>query len=103
MSRRPMRFARQVLALQIGLVVLITGVGFALAATLLDRSLVDQYGQRALGVARSVAADDDLAAAVADPARHARVAAKAERARSATGALRARSACLLYTSDAADE
>ncbi|GAA3359438.1 sensor histidine kinase [Saccharopolyspora gregorii] len=87
MSRRPMRFARQVLALQIGLVVLITGVGFAVAATLLDRSLVDQYGQRALGVARSVAADDDLAAAVADPARHPRVATKAERVRDATGAL----------------
>ncbi|MCX2734336.1 sensor histidine kinase [Saccharopolyspora sp. NFXS83] len=87
MSRRPMRFARQVLALQIGLIVLVTGIGFAIAAVLLDRGLVEQYGQRALGVARSVAADDELARGVADPALHPLVATKAERVRAATGAL----------------
>lgn len=87
MSRRPMRFARQVLALQIGLIVLVTGIGFAIAAALLDRGLVEQYGQRALGVARSVAADDELARGVTDPALHPLVAAKAERVRAATGAL----------------
>lgn len=87
MSRRPTRFARQVLALQIGLVVLVAGLGFALAATLLERSLVDQYRQRALSVARAVAADAELARAVADLAAHPQVAAQAERARRATGAL----------------
>lgn len=87
MSRRPMRFVRQVLALQIALIVLVTGIGFAIAAALLDRGLVDQYGQRALGVARSVAADDELARGVTDPALHPLVADKAERVRAATGAL----------------
>lgn len=87
MSRRPMRFARQVLALQIGLIVLVTGIGFAIAAVLLDRGLVEQYGQRALGVARSVAADGELARGVTDPALHPLVATKAERVRAATGAL----------------
>ncbi len=82
-----MRFARQVLALQIGLIVLVTGIGFGVAAALLDRGLVDQYGQRALGVARAVAADDQLARAVTDPALRPLVADKAERARAATGAL----------------
>ncbi|WP_338596401.1 sensor histidine kinase [Saccharopolyspora sp. SCSIO 74807] len=85
--RRPMRFARQVLALQIGLIVLVAGVGFALAGSLLERSLVHQYGQRALGVARAVAADAELAANVADPASRPLVAERAERARRATGAL----------------
>ncbi|GAA4873537.1 sensor histidine kinase [Saccharopolyspora cebuensis] len=87
MARRPPRFARQVLALQVGLVALVTGVGFVLAATLLDRSLVEQYGQRALGVARAVAADPDLARATAagDPAGLVRD--RAQRVRQATGAL----------------
>lgn len=86
MSRRPLRFARQVLALQIGVIVLVAGVGFALAAVLLDRNLVDQYGQRALGVARAVSADAELARAVSR--NHQPVARDAaERARERTGAL----------------
>ncbi|MER7082572.1 sensor histidine kinase, partial [Saccharopolyspora kobensis] len=65
MSRRPMRFARQALLLQIGLIALVVGIGFVLVASLLDRALVDQFGQRALAVAHAAAADTDLAAAVA--------------------------------------
>ncbi|WP_249124722.1 ATP-binding protein [Saccharopolyspora erythraea] len=86
MSRRPMRFARQALLLQIGLITLVTAIGFLLVASLLDRNLTDQYGQRALGVARAVAADTGLAGAVAGGAQQA-VRDEAERAREATGAL----------------
>jgi two-component system CitB family sensor kinase len=88
MARRPMPFLRQVLALQIGLLVLVVGVGFALVGWLLDRTLVDQYGQRALAVARSVAADGELGEVAAthhDPDHL--IQARAERVRLATGAL----------------
>jgi two-component system, CitB family, sensor kinase len=82
-----MRFARQVLLLQIGLVALVAGVGFALVGWLLNQNLTDQYGQRALAVARAVAADPVIGDAVqqADP-RHV-VQARAESARLATDAL----------------
>lgn len=86
MARRPMRFARQVLALQIGVITLVAGVGFAFAAVLLDRNLVDQYGQRALGVARAVAADAELARAVSQDQQPI-VRDAAERIRQRTGAL----------------
>src|SRR3954462_10738057 len=52
-----MRFSRQVLLLQIGVVVLVVGIGVALVSVLLSRHLTDQYGQRALAIAKSVAAD----------------------------------------------
>ena len=52
-----MRFSRQVLLLQIGVVVLVVGIGVALVSVLLRRTLTDQYGQRALAIAKSVAAD----------------------------------------------
>jgi two-component system CitB family sensor kinase len=81
-----MRFARQALVLQIGLITLVTAIGFVLAASLLDRNLVDQYGQRALAVARAVAADSDLVGAVAGGDLP-RVREQADRARAATGAL----------------
>ncbi|GAA2785112.1 sensor histidine kinase [Saccharopolyspora taberi] len=81
-----MRFARQALAFQIGLVALVTAIGFVLVASLLDRTLVDQYGQRAVGVARAVAADAGLADAVAR-GDLATVRETAERTRAATGAL----------------
>ena len=84
--RRPMRFARQVLALQIGLIVLVAGVGFALAGSLLERSLVHQYGQRALGVARAVAADAP---------RHARAIASAAIIRASPPSPAARSAATI--------
>ena len=81
------RFARQVLALQIGVVVLVVGVGFFLVNWLLDRELTDQYGQRALAVAWSVAADPTVADAAAREDPDHVVQARAERVRQRTGAL----------------
>ncbi|NJC65200.1 sensor histidine kinase [Planosporangium flavigriseum] len=52
-----MAFARQVLLLQIGVVALVVGVGFVLVGWLLNREIVQQYQQRALLVAQSVASD----------------------------------------------
>ncbi|SHE94865.1 sensor histidine kinase [Streptoalloteichus hindustanus] len=87
MSQPRMPFARQVLLSQVCLVTLVVGVGFALVGWLLERHLVHQYEQRALAVARAVAADGDVAAAVVrdDPERV--VQARAERVRLATRAL----------------
>ncbi|MEU4254464.1 sensor histidine kinase [Amycolatopsis sp. NPDC026612] len=52
-----MRFSRQVLLLQIGVVALVVGLGVALVSVLLRSTLTDQYGRRALAIAKSVAAD----------------------------------------------
>ena len=81
------RFARQVLALQIAVVALVVGVGFVLVSWLLDHELTGQYEQRALTVAWSVADDPEIgeAAAREDP-QHV-VPAEAERIRTDTGAL----------------
>jgi two-component system CitB family sensor kinase len=57
---RGMRFTRQLLLLQIGLVTLVVGIGFGLVAWLLDQSLQRQFEQRALNVARTVASDRQL-------------------------------------------
>ncbi|WP_338743060.1 hypothetical protein [Actinomadura luteofluorescens] len=80
-------FARQVLILQVGVVVVVAVLGYGLVAWMLDGRLRDQYGQRALTVARSVAVDPQIAAAVAagDPA--GLVQDRAERVRVRTGAL----------------
>jgi two-component system CitB family sensor kinase len=76
-----------VLALQVGVVVLVAAVGYALFAWLLRGELRHQYEQRALAVARGVAADPVIAAAVAaDDPRHV-VRDRAERVRRATGTL----------------
>jgi two-component system CitB family sensor kinase len=82
-----MRFARQVLVLQIALVALVVGVGFALVGWLLNRDLEQEYGLRALSVAHAVAADFTLADAVqtGDPQRI--VQARAEQTRVVTKAL----------------
>jgi two-component system CitB family sensor kinase len=81
------RFARQVLALQIGVVTLVVGVGFVLASWLLDRELTDQYRQRALAVAWAVAGDPAIGdAAARDDPEHV-VPARAEEVRSRTDAL----------------
>jgi two-component system CitB family sensor kinase len=81
------RFAHQVLALQVGVVILVAAVGYALFSWLLRSELQHQYGQRALSVARGVAADPVLGDAVAagDP-RHV-VRERAERVRRATRTL----------------
>src|SRR5690348_4146881 len=60
-----MRFSRQVLLLQIGVVVLVVGVGVALVSVLLRTTLNEQYGERALAIARSVAADPVVVAGAA--------------------------------------
>lgn len=52
-----MRFTRQVLLLQIGVVALVVGLGVALVSWLLRSTLTEQYGLRALAIAKSVAAD----------------------------------------------
>jgi two-component system CitB family sensor kinase len=57
---RRMRFTRQLLLLQIALVAAVIAIGFALVAWQLNRSLERQYEQRALAVARTVAADPAL-------------------------------------------
>ncbi|AHI00332.1 sensor histidine kinase [Kutzneria viridogrisea] len=87
MSQPRMPFARQVLLLQIGLVALVVGVGFAFTGWLLNDNLTHQYEQRAVAVARAVAADPDIGAAVAQADPQHVVQARAERARLATGAL----------------
>jgi two-component system CitB family sensor kinase len=52
-----MRFTRQVLLLQIGVVALVVGLGVGLFSGLLREALANQYGERALAVAKSVATD----------------------------------------------
>ncbi|WP_026412937.1 sensor histidine kinase [Actinomadura oligospora] len=80
-------FARQVLILQIAVVVVVGCAGYALVAWRLDGELRDQFGQRALTLARSVAADSDIGRAVVagDPGHV--VQDRAERVRRRAGAL----------------
>lgn len=63
------RFAHQVLILQIGVVLLVAVTGYGLAAWVLRNELRHQYGQRALTLARTVAANPGLGdiAAAGDP------------------------------------
>ncbi|MFE0022875.1 ATP-binding protein [Amycolatopsis sp. NPDC059021] len=60
-----MRFSRQILLLQIGVVVLVVGLGVALVGVMLRGTLTEQYGQRALAIARSFATDPQVVAAAA--------------------------------------
>jgi two-component system CitB family sensor kinase len=86
-TRPPMRFARQALALQAGVLIVVVGVGFALVSWLFDDELTQQYGSRALTVAHTLAADPAIAAAAAgDDAQHI-LPGRAEAARAASGAL----------------
>jgi two-component system CitB family sensor kinase len=86
-ARTPMPFARQALALQASVLLVVVGLGFALVGWLFDDELTGQYGARALAVAHTLAADPAIAeaAAVDDPG-HA-LPARAEAARAASGAL----------------
>ncbi|WP_225730230.1 MULTISPECIES: sensor histidine kinase [unclassified Nocardia] len=59
------RLRTQVLILQIVIVTLTLGVAFAVFGYVSDRRLGDAYGQRALAVARTVAADPQVRAEVA--------------------------------------
>ncbi|HEV8566261.1 MAG TPA: sensor histidine kinase [Actinoplanes sp.] len=85
--RPPMPFARQVLALQAAVLIVVVGFGFGLVGWLFDNELTQQYGARALAVAHTVAADPAIAeaAAIDDPGRT--LPGRAEAARAASGAL----------------
>jgi two-component system, CitB family, sensor kinase len=88
MSVRPrITFARQVLILQVGVVVVVAVLGYGLIAWMLDGRLRDQYAQRALTVARAVAVDPQIRDAVAAGDREHLVQDRAERVRVRTGAL----------------
>ncbi|WP_433042768.1 ATP-binding protein [Dactylosporangium sp. CS-033363] len=80
-------FARQALALQAAVLVVVVGVGFALVSWLFDDEMTQQYGTRALAVAHTLAADPAIAAAAAaDDPQHV-LPARAEAAKAASGAL----------------
>ncbi len=88
MRRAPrIRFAHQVLILQIGVVVLVAVAGYGLAAWVQRGELRHQYASRALTLARSVAADPVIGDAVAGGDPNHVVQTRAERIRHATGAL----------------
>lgn len=61
---RGLRFSRQILLLQSGVVLLVLGVGVALVGWLLQHTLTDQYGKRALAIAQTVAVDPEVIADV---------------------------------------
>jgi len=82
-----MPFARQALALQAGVLVVVVGLGFVLIGWFFNKELTHQYGTRALAVAHTLAADPAIAAAAAtDDPQHI-LQARAEAARIASGAL----------------
>ena len=87
--RRRLKVTTQALLLMVVVLVLVLGAGFACVAWLLSSELDTQYEQRALGIARSVAADpayaQDIAAAPPSVAGDAQV--RAEQVRHRTGAL----------------
>jgi two-component system CitB family sensor kinase len=59
-----LRFSRQIFLLQTAVVVLLIILVSALAAGLVRDTLVDEYGERALAIARSVATDPEVIDAV---------------------------------------
>lgn len=83
---RRVRFTRQMLALLVAMIGALVVLGFVLVAVLMRDSLDRQYEQRALSVARAVAADPQLGDLVRDD-RQPQVQAIALRAQRATGAL----------------
>ena len=87
MSRRPIPFAWQVLGLQVGLLVVVFGLGCGLIGWLFDRELTEQYGVRALAVAHTLATDPAVAAAAAEEDPAGILPARAAKAQVASGAL----------------
>jgi two-component system, CitB family, sensor kinase len=81
------RFATQALLAQIGVLVLVVGSGFVLIALLLRAELEQQYKERALTLARAVAADETITGYVADHELSPEVQRRAEAVRRRTGAL----------------
>ncbi|WP_345129058.1 sensor histidine kinase [Dactylosporangium darangshiense] len=94
MLRPRMSFTRQALVLQSIVITIVVCIGLLLFGWLLDRELITQYGERARGVARSVAADPAIVAAATryDPSTGSYdpdgvVQARAEAVRQSTGVL----------------
>ncbi|MCU1486710.1 MAG: domain S-box protein [Actinomycetia bacterium] len=85
-SLSTVRFSTQVLLLQLGILGLVCAAGFALMALLVRHDLVEQYQERALAIARSVAADPQVAEAIVAEDRSGAVQARAEAVRRRTGA-----------------
>ncbi|MEU9890493.1 sensor histidine kinase [Sphaerisporangium sp. NPDC051011] len=85
--RPPLRFATQALLVQVAVLLLILGLGFALVAYMLHAELEKQYEERALAVARSVAADAEIVRDVAAHDRSGDVQERAEAARRRAGVL----------------
>jgi two-component system CitB family sensor kinase len=87
-AQRPSRipFTRQMLLLQVGVLLAVVGLGFALEAWQLDRSLEQRFQQRALDVAHTLSTQPGLAQAVVDRDQPA-VQARALAVQRATGAL----------------
>jgi two-component system CitB family sensor kinase len=85
MFRAPRRLSTQILALQLLILAGTLLVGFGLAMNLVQGRLDSQYEQRALEVARSVAATPEIAEAVARQDRGGAVQTRAEAVRRATG------------------
>lgn len=81
------RFATQALLAQVGVLALVVGVGVALTAVLLRTELEQQYEQRALTIARAVAADPTVAGHVAVGKPSPDVRRRTEAVRVRTGAL----------------
>jgi two-component system CitB family sensor kinase len=85
--RRPvLPFTRQMLLLQVAVLLAVVGLGFGLEAWQLDQSLEQRFEQRALDVARTLATEPGLADAVARRDQQA-VQERALAAQAATGAL----------------
>lgn len=87
MLRRPLRFATRALLLQVGVLLLVGSAGLVLMGFLLHDNLTDQYEQRALAIARAVAADPDVARAVTVGKPGGELQVRAEAVRLRTGAL----------------
>lgn len=84
--RRP-RLATRALLAQVAVLLVILGSGFGLVAVMLRSELEQQYEQRALAVARAVAADPAVAAEVARHDRSGDVQRRAEAVRRRSGVL----------------
>lgn len=87
--KRPTSITTQALLLHLGVLVVVLAAGLALVGMLLRSELQSQYEQRALGIARSVAADPAYARALAVglPSATGPVQRRAEQVRARTAAL----------------
>jgi signal transduction histidine kinase len=87
MVRRSVRFSTQVLVMQLGVLVVVCGAGLGFMRTFLRDELIQEHEQRALSIARAVAADGRYGAAVVRHDMGGEVQTLAEAARRSTAAL----------------